>query len=90
MRGRARNGAESLTFKKVFDRVAQDEGVRLTNASVIPRLWLNQAEFQADVLAALAVEESEGEIDLTVDAVIPILDGADLIAFAALVFHFSR
>ena len=71
-------GAESLTFKKVFDRVEQDEGVRLTNASVIRRLWLNQAEFQADVLAAIAVEENEGEIDLTVDAVIPILDGADL------------
>jgi hypothetical protein len=71
-------GAESLTFKKVFDRVQQDAGVRLTNASVIRRLWLNQAEFQADVLAAIAVEENEGEIDLTVDAVVPILDGADL------------
>jgi hypothetical protein len=50
-------GAEHLTFKRVFDRVATTTGVRVTNASVIGRIWENQAEFQSDVLASVADEE---------------------------------
>jgi hypothetical protein len=50
-------GAEQLTFKRVFERVAATTGIRVTNASVIGRIWDNQAEFQSAVLAAVATEE---------------------------------
>jgi hypothetical protein len=50
-------GAEQLTFKRVFDLLAATEGVRVTNASVIGRIWENQAEYQSAVLATVAVEE---------------------------------
>ena len=50
-------GAEHLTFKRVFEQVMATSGVRVTNASVIGRIWENQAEFQSAVLAAVASEE---------------------------------
>jgi hypothetical protein len=50
-------GAEHLTFKRVFERVAATSGVRVTNASVIGRVWQNQAEFQSAVLASVAADE---------------------------------
>ena len=50
-------GAEQLTFKRVFERVAAETGIRVTNASVIGRIWANQAEFQSAVLAEVASEE---------------------------------
>ncbi len=50
-------GAEHLTFKRVFEQVAATSGVRVTNASVIGRIWRSQAEFQSSVLAAVASEE---------------------------------
>jgi len=70
-------GAESLTFKRAFDRLEADTGIRLTNASVIRRVWQNQAEFQADVLVAVARSENENEFDMTVATVAPVLTGAD-------------
>ncbi|HEY5109180.1 MAG TPA: hypothetical protein VII96_06170, partial [Acidimicrobiales bacterium] len=45
-------GTERLTFKRVFDRAADERGVRVTNASVIGRIWTDMADYQADVLAA--------------------------------------
>jgi hypothetical protein len=71
-------GAGSLSFKKVFDRVEVDTGIRLTNASVIRRIWRNQAEYQTDVLAAVAEDESAEELDLTVGAVAPLMAAFDL------------
>ncbi len=71
-------GAESLSFKRVFDRVELDTGVRLTNASVIRRIWQSQADFQTDVLVDVALGQNEGEIDRTVEAVEPTLAGVDL------------
>lgn len=71
-------GAEVLTFKRVFDRVEKDTGIRLTNASVIRRMWDNQAEFQTDVLVAIAQDENEDELNRTVGAVEPILGTVDL------------
>lgn len=50
-------GAEHLTFKRVFEEVAATSGVRVTNASVIGRIWKSQAEFQSAVLAAMASDE---------------------------------
>jgi hypothetical protein len=72
------NGAESLTFKRVFDRVERDSGVRLTNASVIRRVWVNQADFQADVLATIAADDSRSEIEYTATAVASFLPEVDL------------
>lgn len=71
-------GAESLSFKRVFDRVEFDTGVRLTNASVIRRIWENQADFQTDVLVDVALAQNEGDIDRTVKAVEPTLSAVDL------------
>jgi hypothetical protein len=70
-------GAETLTFKKVFDRVEEKTGIRYTNASVIRRVWKNLSEFQADVLVAIALKENSDEIDLNVDAVVPVLTNVD-------------
>jgi hypothetical protein len=51
-------GSSNLTFKKVFDRVEAKTGMRITNASVIKRIWENQADFQADVLVTIARDEA--------------------------------
>ena len=51
-------GSSNLTFKRVFDRMEAKTGVRITNASVIGRIWENQAEFQADVLVSIARDEA--------------------------------
>jgi len=72
------HGGESLTFKRVFDRVQRERGLRLTNASVIKRVWVNQADFQADVLASIASDDSRAEIEDTVTAVASFLGQVDL------------
>lgn len=51
-------GSSNLTFKRVFDRLEARTGVRLTNASVIGRVWANQVDFQADVLVTVARDEA--------------------------------
>jgi hypothetical protein len=70
-------GVEALTFKRVFDRVEQDTGTRYTNASVIRRVWENQAEFQIDVLLAVALGQSGGEVDGAIEAMGPVLARLD-------------
>ena len=52
------SGSSNLTFKRVFDRVEAKSGARITNASVIKRIWENQADFQADVLVTIARDEA--------------------------------
>src|ERR1700683_1413363 len=71
-------GSSNLTFKRVFERVEEQSGLRLTNASVIRRVWENQADFQADVLAAIAYDEGRPEIDLTTSAVVALFEGVAL------------
>jgi len=51
-------GSSNLTFKRVFARVEAKTGMRITNASVIKRIWENQADFQADVLVSIARDEA--------------------------------
>ena len=51
-------GSSNLTFKRVFARVEAKTGVRITNASVIKRIWENQADFQAEVLITIARDEA--------------------------------
>lgn len=72
------SGAEALTFKRVFDRVAKETGLRLTNASIIKRVWENQAEYQADVLVAIATDDGHVELDRTVEALLPFFEEMDV------------
>jgi len=71
-------GSGNLTFKRVFERVENKTGLRITNASVIRRVWENQADYQADVLVTIAHDEGRPETDLTVRAIAAVLDGVDL------------
>ena len=71
-------GAGDLTFKRVFERVEATTGERLTNASVIRRVWENQAEFQTDVLASVAASgDTNGELATTMEAVAPLFEVLD-------------
>jgi hypothetical protein len=69
---------DTLTFKRVFERVESDTGLRLSNASIIRRVWVNQADYQADVLASIAAAEGLGEFEKTIQALGPLLEGLDL------------
>ena len=71
-------GSSNLTFKRVFERVEMKTGVRITNASVIRRVWENQSEFQSDVLVAIAEDEARPEVGGAVDAVAAALAEFDL------------
>ena len=66
-------GVKALTFKRVFVRVQRDTGIHLSNASVIGRIWKNQADYQADVLATVAAGESGAELDATTGAIAALL-----------------
>jgi hypothetical protein len=54
-------GFDRLTFARVFERVQDQTGRRVTRASVYDRLWANQEEFQWEVLARLI--EHAGSVD---------------------------
>lgn len=71
-------GLASLTFRRVFGRLEKDTGIRLTNGSVIGRVWENQADFRADVLVAVALGQNKDEVDRTFAAVGPALARIDL------------
>jgi len=70
-------GAEMLTFKRVSARVEADTGIRVTNASLIGRVWANQFDFQTDVLATIAADDSASEIGETVAGVSEALAAMD-------------
>ena len=71
-------GTDALTFKRVFDRVEKDTGLRLTNASVIRRIWENQADYHTDVLVDIAADDGREDVDRTIDALGPVLGSIDL------------
>ena len=71
-------GAEALTFKRVFDRVERETGVRLTNASIIRRVWENQADYQADVLVSIATDDGRVEFEDTEASVASLLERLDV------------
>jgi hypothetical protein len=73
----------NLTFKRVFDRLENRTGERITNASVIRRVWENQAEFQTDVLVAVANDNARPEIGNTIDALGEVIAGLDLSTVAS-------
>ncbi len=71
-------GSSNLTFKRVFERVEEKTGTRVTHASVIKRVWENQADFQADVLVTVAQDEARPEVGGAVDAIASLLGSLDL------------
>jgi hypothetical protein len=71
-------GMDTLTFKRVYERVEQSTGLRLTNASVIRRVWENQADYRTDVLLSIAADENHVEMDETLTALVPTLERLDL------------
>jgi len=77
-------GAGHLTFKRVFDHLESTSGVRLTNASVIGRVWEDQEDFRTDVLVSIAsTADASGELDRTLEVLLPLLESADLSTPAA-------
>lgn len=71
-------GVGSLTFGRVFRRLEEETGIRITNGSVIGRVWENQADFRADVLVAVALKKNANEVERTVNAVSPALTHLDV------------
>ena len=72
------SGAAALTFKRVFARIEQDTGVRVTNASVIRRVWDSQSDFQTDVLVRVAQGQNAAEIDAAEEVIGPIVSSITL------------
>jgi hypothetical protein len=70
-------GAEMLTLKRARERVEAQAGIRVTNASIIGRVWKSQADFATDVLVSIATGYSSTEIEDTLAAVAPILSSVD-------------
>jgi hypothetical protein len=71
-------GIDTLTFKRVFERVEADTGRRISNASVIRRVWENLADYQADVLVTIASQDGLGEFHETFTALAPVFASIDL------------
>jgi hypothetical protein len=61
-------GAEHLTFKRVLAHVEETTGVRVTNASVIRRIWDNQEEFQLEEIRSVADIQGDLEVEATSQA----------------------
>jgi hypothetical protein len=73
-----RTGAD-LTFKRVLARVEADTGIRLTNASVIRRVWVDQADFQSELMARVVAGTNEvGQLGAALDLLAPLLVSFDL------------
>ena len=66
-------GGDSLTFKRARERVEAETGIRVTNASLIGRIWIDQFDYQTDVLAAAAADDSASEIADTLEDLAPVL-----------------
>jgi len=70
-------GAELLTFRRVCERIETERGLRIGNGSIIGRVWESLFDYQTEVLATIAADDSTAEIEETLDGLIPILLGAD-------------
>jgi hypothetical protein len=71
-------GAEHLTFKRVFERIEVTSGARLTNASVIGRVFENQSQFQSEVLTTIARVDGAAKVDDILSASQPVFKELDL------------
>ena len=70
--------ADSLNFKRAFDRVEAETGIKVVNASVIRRLWDNQAAYQTDVMVELASDTSRSNVSDVAEVVGAVLAESDL------------
>ena len=70
-------GGETLTLKRVSARVESDFGIRFTNASIIGRIWDSQSEYQTDVLAIIAADDSNSEVEESLDRMSPFIASMD-------------
>lgn len=72
-------GASELTFKRVLDHIEQTEGRKINPGSVYDRLWIDVADYQADVLAMAAdnSQQRSQEWHDTEEAIDGVLAAAD-------------
>ena len=56
----------------------EDTGLRLTNGSIIRRVWENLAEYHTEVLLDIAVDEGYEEYEATAEVLEPVLADLDL------------
>jgi hypothetical protein len=56
-------GAAEVRLKDVCDQIEERSGVRITPGSVYERIWVDQRDFQLEVLAKVLAERDLGEID---------------------------
>ena len=68
---------ENITFKKVFDHIDQTTGMRITNSSVIGRIWKDQADFQLALLLEGADLPVDDEFYVTLAPIAELLETAD-------------
>jgi hypothetical protein len=71
-------GGDVLTLKRARDRVESDHGVRFVNASLIGRIWKDQFDYQTEVLATIAADDSVAEVEASLDQVISMLANLDV------------
>jgi hypothetical protein len=70
--------ADALNFKRAFDRIESETGIKLTNASVIGRVWANLDDYQTDVLVQLASDTSRSNVSEVAELVAAVLSDWDL------------
>src|ERR1019366_5744739 len=70
--------ADALNFKRAFDRIESETGIRLSNASLIGRVWANVDDYQTDVLVELASDTSRSNVSEVAELVAAVLADQDL------------
>jgi hypothetical protein len=71
-------GTERATFKSVFDYILDKHDIKLHYASVLGRIWADQAEYQADLAAAIgAIDASAYEYRNTLSTLVQVVTTAD-------------
>jgi len=65
------------TLKQVFDHLDSTRSITITYASVLGRVWASQEEFQTEVVATLARDDSSTEAAETVLKMIAVVEAAD-------------
>ena len=71
-------GTERATFKSVFDYILDTRDIKLHYASVLGRIWADQAEYQADLAAAIgAIDASANEYERTLGQLIAVIRDSD-------------
>ena len=54
-----RGGLAGLTLSAVFEKIQREQGIRLTNASVLGRVFDSAEAFRGEVLIKIASSESQ-------------------------------